>query len=104
MAIESADVTSVSGDLAAVVRAARLARATFRRIRQNLFFAFVYNVVAIPVAILGLLHPLVAEAARAFSSVNVVLDANRLRRVRLDEPAKAKCPPRAALQTPAREL
>ncbi len=104
VAIESADVTLVSGDLAAVVRAVRLARATFRKIRQNLFFAFVYNVVAIPLAVVGLLHPLVAEAAMAFSSVNVVLNANRLRRVRLDEPAKAKRPPRAALQTPAREL
>jgi Cu+-exporting ATPase len=104
VAIESADVTLVSGDLTAVVRAVRLARATFRKIRQNLFFAFIYNVIAIPLAVMGLLHPLVAEAAMAFSSVNVVLNANRLRRARLDEPAKAKRPPRQALQTTAREL
>ncbi len=83
VAIEAADITLVSGDLAAVVEAVRLARATFRKIRQNLFFAFLYNVVAIPLAVVGLLHPLVAEAAMAFSSVNVVLNANRLRRVRL---------------------
>ncbi|MCX6101282.1 MAG: hypothetical protein NTV92_07665, partial [Candidatus Bipolaricaulota bacterium] len=63
------------------------ARATFRKIRQNLFFAFIYNVIAIPLAVLGLLHPLVAEAAMAFSSVNVVLNANRLRRARLGESA-----------------
>ncbi len=87
VAIESADITLVSGDLATVVRAVRLARATFRRIRQNLFFAFIYNVIAIPLAVLGLLHPLVAEAAMAFSSVNVVLNANRLRRARLGESA-----------------
>ena len=83
VAIESADITLVSGEFLAVVRAVKLSRATFRKIRQNLFFAFVYNVVAIPLAVLGLLHPLIAEAAMAFSSVNVVLNANRLRRARL---------------------
>jgi len=83
VAIEAADVTLVSGDLDALVRAVRLSRATFRKIRQNLFWAFFYNVVAIPFAILGLLHPLIAEAAMALSSINVVTNANRLRRVRL---------------------
>jgi Cu+-exporting ATPase len=83
VAIESADITLVSGELLAVVRAVKLARATFRKIRQNLFFAFVYNIVAVPLAVLGLLHPLIAEAAMAFSSINVVLNANRLRRARL---------------------
>ncbi len=79
IAIESADVTLVEGRLTAVVRAVRLSRATFRKIRQNLFWAYAYNVVAIPVAILGLLHPAIAEAAMAFSSVTVVTNANRLR-------------------------
>ena len=83
IAIETAGVTLASGELAAVVRAVRLARATFRIIRQNLFWAFFYNLFAIPLAILGLLHPLVAEAAMALSSVTVVGNANRLRRARL---------------------
>jgi Cu+-exporting ATPase len=82
VAIEAADVTVVSGDLDAVVRAILLSRATFRKIRQNLFWAFFYNVFAVPFAMLGLLHPLIAEAAMAFSSINVVANANRLRRQR----------------------
>jgi Cu+-exporting ATPase len=105
VAIESADVTLVSGELGAVVRAVVLARATLRKIRQNLFFAFLYNVVAIPLAVLGLLHPLVAEAAMAFSSVNVVLNANRLRRASLDWPEGAgNARRRPALQALTREL
>ncbi len=83
IAIESADVTLVEGNLSAVVRAVRLSRATFRKIRQNLFWAYAYNVVAIPVAVLGFLHPAIAEAAMAFSSVTVVTNANRLRRVEI---------------------
>ncbi|UCF19659.1 MAG: copper-translocating P-type ATPase [Gemmatimonadota bacterium] len=83
IAIEAADVTLVQGDLSAVVRAIRLSRATFRKIRQNLFWAYFYNVIAIPVAILGLLHPAIAEAAMAMSSINVVTNANRLRRVEI---------------------
>ncbi len=83
IAIESADVTLVRGDLTAVVRALDLSRATFRKIRQNLFWAYAYNVVAIPVAVLGLLHPAIAEAAMAFSSVTVVTNANRLRKTRI---------------------
>ena len=83
VAIEAAGVTLVHGDLSAAVQAVRLARATFRKIRQNLFWAFFYNAIAIPLAILGLLHPLIAEAAMAASSVNVVLNSARLRRLSL---------------------
>jgi len=83
VAMEVADITLASGELDAVVRAVRLSRATFAKIRQNLFWAFFYNVVAIPLAMLGVLHPLIAEAAMALSSVNVVTNANRLRRNRL---------------------
>jgi len=84
VAIETGDITLVSGEISAVVRAIRLSRATFRKIKQNLFWAVFYNLIAIPLAVLGLLHPLIAEAAMALSSINVVMNANRLRRVRLD--------------------
>ncbi len=83
VAIESSDVTLVSGNLSAVVSAVKLSRATFVKIRQNLFWAFFYNVVAIPVAMLGLLHPIMAEVAMALSSINVVTNSLRLRRTRL---------------------
>jgi Cu+-exporting ATPase len=83
IAIESADLTLVAGDLLGVVRAVLLARATFRKIRQNLFWAYFYNTIAIPVAILGLLHPILAEAAMAGSSITVVSNANRLRKARI---------------------
>ncbi len=83
IAIEASDVTLVQGNLSGVVTAVKLSRATFRKIRQNLFWAYFYNLVAIPVAILGLLHPVIAEAAMAFSSVNVVTNANLLRRAKI---------------------
>jgi Cu+-exporting ATPase len=81
IAIEASDVTLVSGQLSAVVAATKLSRATFRKIRQNLYWAFGYNIMAIPLAILGLLHPVIAEMAMASSSVSVVTNANRLRKV-----------------------
>jgi Cu+-exporting ATPase len=80
VAIESADITLVRGDLGAVVSAVKLSRATFRKIKQNLLWAFGYNLVAIPAAMLGLLHPLIAEIAMAFSSVSVVTNSTLLRR------------------------
>jgi Cu+-exporting ATPase len=87
VAMESAGVTLVGGDLRGLVRARRLSRATMRNIRQNLFFAFVYNVLGVPIAagllypVFGwLLSPIVASAAMTFSSVSVIGNALRLRR------------------------
>ncbi len=80
IAIESADVTLVRGDLSAVVTAVKLSEATFKKIKQNLFWAFFYNIVAIPIAIFGLLHPVIAEIAMAASSLNVVTNSLRLRK------------------------
>jgi Cu+-exporting ATPase len=79
VAIEASDLTLVSGDLRAAGDAIRLSRATLRTIRQNLAWAFGYNVAAIPLAAAGLLNPLIAGAAMALSSVSVVLNALRLR-------------------------
>ncbi len=81
IAIEAADITLVRGDLSGVIRAINLSRATFRKIVQNLFWAFFYNVVMIPLAVLGLMHPVLAEIAMATSSITVVSNANLLRRV-----------------------
>ncbi len=81
IAIEASDVTLVSGQLSAVVSAIKLSRATFKKIKQNLYWAFGYNVLAIPLAVLGLLHPIIAEVTMASSSVSVVTNANRLRKV-----------------------
>jgi Cu+-exporting ATPase len=90
VAMESAGVTLVKGDLLGIVRARKLSRATMRNIRQNLFFAFAYNVVGVPVAagalypISGLLlNPMIAAAAMSFSSVSVIGNALRLRQSRI---------------------
>jgi len=90
VAIESAGVTLVKGDLRGIVRARRLSRATMSNIRQNLFFAFVYNVLGVPLAagvlypLFGLLlSPMIASAAMTFSSVSVIANALRLRRIHL---------------------
>jgi len=72
----------VSGDLMVVADAVRLAKRTLGIIRGNLFWAFAYNVAALPIAMLGLLNPLIAGAAMAFSSVFVVMNSLRLRRFR----------------------
>ncbi|HXU08550.1 MAG TPA: copper-translocating P-type ATPase, partial [Blastocatellia bacterium] len=90
VAIESASVTLVKGDLRGIVRARKLSRATMRNIRQNLFFAFIYNALGVPIAagvlypVFGLLlSPILASAAMSFSSVSVISNALRLRKVDL---------------------
>ena len=83
IAIEAADITLMRGDLNSVADAIIMSRKTMRNIKQNLFFAFFYNIIGIPIAALGLLAPWVAGAAMAFSSVSVVLNALRLQKVKL---------------------
>ncbi|GAB7388416.1 heavy metal translocating P-type ATPase [Bacillaceae bacterium] len=83
VAIEAADVTLMRGNLTAIVDAIKLSRATMRNIKQNLFWAFIYNTLGIPVAAMGLLAPWIAGAAMAFSSVSVVTNSLRLKRIEL---------------------
>jgi Cu+-exporting ATPase len=90
VAMESAAITLVKGDLRGIVRARALSKATMRNIRQNLFFAFVYNVIGVPLAagvlypFFGvLLSPIIASAAMTFSSVSVIANALRLRKLAL---------------------
>jgi Cu+-exporting ATPase len=84
VAIEASDITVVRGDLRAVADAIRLSRRTLAIIKGNLFWAFAYNVAALPLAVAGLLNPVIAGAAMAFSSVFVVSNSLRLRRFRSD--------------------
>jgi Cu+-exporting ATPase len=90
VAMESGGITLIQGDLSAIVRARRLSQATMSNIRQNLFFAFIYNAVGVPIAagilypFFGLLlSPIFAAAAMSFSSVSVIANALRLRRLDL---------------------
>ncbi len=83
IAIESGDIILAKGDLQGVVSSIKLSKATFKKIKQNLFWAFGYNITAIPLATLGLLHPVIAEIAMATSSISVVMNANLLKRKRI---------------------
>lgn len=83
IAIEAADVTLVKGELSGIISAILLSRATFRKIKENYFWAWFYNAIAIPVAMLGLLHPMIGAAAMSISSLNVVYNSLRLKRVNI---------------------
>jgi P-type Cu+ transporter len=85
VAMEAADITLIRGDLNSIADAIIMSRKTMRNIKQNLFWAFAYNTIGIPIAAAGFLAPWVAGAAMAFSSVSVVLNALRLQRVKLDK-------------------
>jgi len=83
VAIEAADVTLIRGELLNVVASIELSKAIFRKIKENFFWAWFYNLVAIPVAMMGLLHPMIGAAAMSFSSLNVVYNSLRLKRISL---------------------
>lgn len=83
IAIEAGDIVLIKGNLANVLKAIKLSRATFRKIKQNLFWALFYNIIAIPIASIGFLHPIIAEIAMAFSSINVVTNSIKLNKVNL---------------------
>jgi P-type Cu+ transporter len=83
VAMEAADITLMRGDLRSIPEAIKLSRATMRNIKQNLFWAFIYNSIGLPIAAMGLLAPWIAGAAMAFSSVSVVSNSLRLKRVKI---------------------
>ena len=83
IALESGDMVLTGKGIEGLPKAFALSKIVFSKIRQNIFWAFVYNIVAVPLAVIGLLHPVVAEAAMALSSINVVLNSGRLSRFSL---------------------
>jgi Cu+-exporting ATPase len=83
IAIESADITLINGNIGNLLSALDLSIKTIKTIKQNLFWAFIYNIIGIPLAALGLLNPMIAAGAMALSSVSVVFNSLRLRRAKL---------------------
>ena len=83
VAIETGDIVLIRGDLMGVVNTIKLSKATIRTIKQNLFWAFIYNTVGIPLAAIGWLNPMFAALAMAFSSVSVISNSLRLKKLKL---------------------
>ncbi|MGM0639962.1 MAG: heavy metal translocating P-type ATPase [Thermotogota bacterium] len=80
LAIESADIVSIKGELERIIDSINISKVTFKKIKQNLFWAFFYNLIAIPLAMSGALHPAIAEIAMIFSSINVIVNSNRIKK------------------------
>ncbi|HBT51783.1 MAG TPA: heavy metal translocating P-type ATPase, partial [Petrotoga sp.] len=78
LAIESADVIISQGEISKVIDAIKISEITFKKIKQNLFWAFFYNIIAIPLAMTAILHPAIAEIAMLFSSINVIYNSSRI--------------------------
>jgi len=83
IAIEAGDIVILKGELKNLLKAIKLSKETFKKIKQNLFWAFFYNIIAIPLAFFGFLHPVIAEIAMALSSINVITNSLRLNKVKL---------------------
>lgn len=83
IAIETGDIVLLKGSLSNVIKAIKISKATFRKIKENLFWAFFYNIIAIPLAFFGIIHPIIAEIAMALSSINVITNSLRLNKIKV---------------------
>ena len=82
LTIESADIIISKGDISKILDAINLSNLTFKKIKQNLFWAFIYNIIAVPMAMMSLLHPIIAEAAMLLSSINVIYNSARIKKMK----------------------
>lgn len=82
LTIESADIIISKGDISKILDTINLSKLTFKKIKQNLFWAFIYNIIAIPMAMMSLLHPVIAEAAMLLSSINVIYNSGRIKKMK----------------------
>jgi len=80
LTIESADIIISKGDISKILDTINLSKLTFKKIKQNLFWAFIYNIIAVPMAMMSLLHPVIAEAAMLLSSINVIYNSGRIKK------------------------